>query len=155
MVLRYSRALAWFGAAFVAFGVGVGVVFWVVQPADFGTPAGLLAVFVVLCLPGLAFIAVQRRECVRVGLDGLEAHGAFGRVHRLRWAEVERVTFGATMSALTFHGPDGSKLRASAYYVGVIALADMVERRLPSRGGVQAVRQLRAFRGSWGDVSKR
>ena len=144
LVLRYSRSVAWLGVALMALGVGITVL--IARSAGMGAPLDLLAVLLVMGGPGLAFILIQRREHLVVGLDGLEARGAFGRVRRLGWAEVERVTFGSGMSALTFHGSSGSKVRASVFYVGIVALADVVERRLAHCGGAPAVRQLRSYR---------
>ena len=69
--------------------------------------------------------------------------------------EIERVSFESLMSSLTFHGAGGTKLRASVFYVGIVALADVVERRLGGRGGAQAVHQLRSYRQGIGGAPKR
>ena len=152
LVLRYPRSFAWFGLVILAVGAGITVL--IARSSD-SDPLDLLAVFVVVGMPGLAFVVIQRRERLRVTLDGLEARGAFGRVRQLRWAEVERVTFENSMSSLTFHGADGTTLRASVFYVGIVALAEVVERRLGGRGGAGAVRRLREYRGSVGAAPKR
>ncbi len=152
LVLRYPRSFAWFGVVILAVGVGItALVFLSVDP----DPLDLLAICVVMAIPGLAFVAIQRRERLRVTLEGLEARGALGRVRQLPWAEVESVTFENLMSSLTFHGADGTKLRASVFYVGIVALADVVERRLGGRGGAGAVRQLREYRQGMGVAPKR
>ena len=82
LVLRYPRSFAWFGVVILAVGVGITVLIALSSDPD---PLDLLAVVMVMGLPGLAFIAIQRRVRLRVTLDGLEAYGAFGRVRQLRW----------------------------------------------------------------------
>lgn len=152
LVLRYPRAFAGFGGLIVAFGVVIAAVLWVQSRPD---ALELVVMALVFGIPGLAFVAVQRRARVSVTVDGIEALSVFGRSRRIAWRDVDRVSFGRLMAALTFRSTDGVTVRASVYLVGIVAQADVVERRLADRGGREAVRDFRAYRQSSGTPEKR
>ena len=156
LVLCYPPAFRVLGALVALTGVGmVAVLTWTLDldPARDGWAT--LTVVLMFGVPGLAVVAVARRERVVVSREGLRRVGVSGRSRWLGWRDVERVTFGPTRGALTFHGADGARLHVSAYLVGVVGLADVVERRLADRGGAEAVGHLRAFRQSGVGVPKR
>lgn len=156
LVLRYPASFAAFGVLIALTGVGLVALVSFTSGLDLDREGPAVAAVVLMFgIPGVVVIAIQRREIVRIRLDGIESRGAFGRVRQLAWSDVRRVSFGRMMSALSFHGVDGTNLRVSMYLVGTAALADIVERRLADRGGHEAVRELRSFRHNKSAAPKR
>lgn len=148
-VLRYARGLLAFGAFSLLAGlviVGWGAVAFGIESAeDLWSLVGLAVFFGGI---GLAFVAAYRREWVRVTLDGIESQSLLASEPvRIAWSDVERVRFGRVSGLLTVIARDGRRARVSALMVGADHLGDLVEERYPRRGGPEAARALRAFRG--------
>lgn len=152
VAFRYPVGVAYVGWAFLALAtVFIGWMATAFGVESEGDRWALAAVAALCALPGLAFVAAHRREWARLTETGIEVRGLFAsEAERLRWADVERVSFGRGWGALAFRAIDGRTVRVSGFFQGADYLAEAIGRRLPDRGGPEAARELLDFRRQFG-----
>lgn len=147
-VLRYPHALAVFG--WMVLGLGTVLIGVMANRLGIHAAEGVLSLGGLVAFFGAAsafLLGSYRREWVRLSLDAIDGRGVLARRPvRIRWEEVERVQFSGFTGWLTLRAGDGRRVRASALLVGSSHLADLIERRLPRRGGPEAARRLRNYR---------
>lgn len=149
LVLRHPVGVAVAGGATLLIGAVVVGAFYVLmggvqRPGEEWRYLGMAGLFVV---PGVWSLAAYWREWARLRPDGIEARGLLAAAPvRMRWAEVERVSFGRLSLGLVFRAADGRTARVSGFFRGADLLPDLVEAHLPDRGGPEAAAALRAYR---------
>ena len=121
-------------ALFFAVGTPVGFgLLWLSFPPGPKRDMNLLGWASLAVMTAIGWLALVSciRVWARISEDGIEAQSTFGAAQRVAWSDIREVGYSTLRGALVFHGASGECVRVPIMLVGLPALLEQLERRLP------------------------